>query len=61
MTTSAPALNITDVDFATLPRPDFEASMNFYGTVRGLPFVKRQARCAAPDQTPGHTDLRQSV
>jgi predicted enzyme related to lactoylglutathione lyase len=32
---------ITGVDFVTLPTNDLDASMHFYGTVLGLPFVKR--------------------
>lgn len=32
---------ITGVDFVTVPAQDFEASVAFYGTVLGLPFVKR--------------------
>jgi catechol 2,3-dioxygenase-like lactoylglutathione lyase family enzyme len=36
MTTS-----ITGVDFVTVPAKDFEESVHFYGTVLGLPPVKR--------------------
>lgn len=32
---------VTGVDFVALPATDFEASCHFYGTVLGLPFVKR--------------------
>jgi len=35
------ALNITGVDFVTVPTDDVEASKHFYGTVLGLPFVKQ--------------------
>jgi predicted enzyme related to lactoylglutathione lyase len=38
-TASAPV--ITGVDFVTVPAEDFDASVHFYGTVLGLPFVKR--------------------
>ena len=38
-TATAPA--ITGVDFVALPTDDLDASMHFYGTVLGLPFVKR--------------------
>src|SRR3954454_2420311 len=34
-------MDITGVDFVTVPAQDFEASMRFYGDVLGLPFVKR--------------------
>lgn len=37
-TTTTP---ITGVDFVAVPAHDFDASMEFYGTVLGLPFVKR--------------------
>jgi predicted enzyme related to lactoylglutathione lyase len=37
--TSAPL--ITGVDFVAVPARDFDASVHFYGTVLGLPFVKR--------------------
>jgi predicted enzyme related to lactoylglutathione lyase len=40
MTTTAASL-ITGVDFVTVPTQDFDAAMHFYGTVLGLPFVKR--------------------
>jgi catechol 2,3-dioxygenase-like lactoylglutathione lyase family enzyme len=32
---------ITGVDFVTVPAQDFEASVHFYGTVLGLPPLKR--------------------
>jgi predicted enzyme related to lactoylglutathione lyase len=32
---------ITGVDFVAVPARDFDASVHFYGTVLGLPFVKR--------------------
>lgn len=34
-------LNITGVDFVTVPTQDYEAAAKFYGDVLGLPFVKR--------------------
>lgn len=40
MSTTQPSF-ITGVDFVTVPTNDFEASRNFYGTVLGLPEVKR--------------------
>jgi predicted enzyme related to lactoylglutathione lyase len=39
--TTAPASFITGVDFLAVPAEDFEASVHFYGTVRGLPPIKR--------------------
>src|SRR5437763_15047300 len=39
--TSTPPLAVTGVDFVTVPTQDLDASMHFYGTVLGLPFVKR--------------------
>jgi len=38
---TAPATFVTGVDFITLPAQDFEESVHFYGTVLGLPPVKR--------------------
>ena len=35
------ALNITGVDFVTVPTDDVEASKHFYGTVLELPFLKQ--------------------
>jgi predicted enzyme related to lactoylglutathione lyase len=36
-----PAPLVTGVDFVAVPASDFDASVDFYGTVLGLPFVKR--------------------
>jgi predicted enzyme related to lactoylglutathione lyase len=41
MTSTTPATFITGVDFITIPAKDFEESVHFYGTVLGLPPVKR--------------------
>jgi len=38
---TADTLAVTGVDFVALPSNDLEASEQFYGTVLGLPFVKR--------------------
>ena len=35
------SIEITGVDFVTLPTNDIEASKHFYGEVLGLPFVKQ--------------------
>jgi predicted enzyme related to lactoylglutathione lyase len=40
VTTSSPSF-VTGVDFVAVPAQDFEASVHFYGTVLGLPPVKR--------------------
>src|ERR1700729_3217749 len=39
--TTAADLAVTGVDFVSLPTNDIDASEQFYGTVLGLPFVKR--------------------
>src|SRR4051794_19257878 len=41
MTDAAATTLITGVDFVTVPAKDFDESVHFYGTVLGLPFVKR--------------------
>jgi catechol 2,3-dioxygenase-like lactoylglutathione lyase family enzyme len=38
---TTPATFVTGVDFVAVPAKDFEASVHFYGTVLGLPPVKR--------------------
>lgn len=38
---ATPAFSITGVDFVAIPTRDHEASVHFYGTVLGLPFVKQ--------------------
>src|SRR3954449_8864799 len=52
-----PMLNITGVDFVTLPAQDFEASTHFYGTVLGLPFVKRWGSMPASEYQAGNLTL----
>ena len=39
--TTTPASFITGVDFVAVPAKDFEESVHFYGTVLGLPELKR--------------------
>ena len=39
MTTST--INVTGVDFVTVPTRDYDKAAEFYGEVLGLPFVKR--------------------
>jgi predicted enzyme related to lactoylglutathione lyase len=42
MTDAPPSATlVTGVDFVAVPARDFDASVDFYGTVLGLPFVKR--------------------
>jgi predicted enzyme related to lactoylglutathione lyase len=38
---TASAMLVTGVDFVAIPARDFDASADFYGTVLGLPLVKR--------------------
>ena len=57
MTTSTPASFITGVDFVTVPAQDFEASAHFYGTVLGLPFVKRWGDMPAAEFQAGSLTL----
>jgi len=53
--TAAPG--ITGVDFVTIPAQDFEASVDFYGTVLGLPFVKRWGDMPAAEFQAGNVTL----
>jgi catechol 2,3-dioxygenase-like lactoylglutathione lyase family enzyme len=39
--TATSEFTITGVDFVAVPARDFDASVHFYGTVLGLPFLKR--------------------
>ncbi len=57
MTTSSPAFSIAAVDFVTIPAQDFEASMHFYETVLGLPFVKRWGDMPAAEFQAGNLTL----
>ena len=41
MSSTAPTTFVTGVDFVAVPAKDFEESVHFYGTVLGLPPVKR--------------------
>ncbi len=55
MSTSAP--RITGVDFVAVPAKDFEASVHFYGTVLGLPEVKRYGRMPGAEFQAGNLTL----
>jgi predicted enzyme related to lactoylglutathione lyase len=54
-TPAAPA--ITGVDFVALPTNDLDASMHFYGTVLGLPFVKRWGELPAAEYQAGNLTI----
>ena len=55
MTTAAST--ITGVDFVTIPAEDFEASVHFYGSVLGLPPVKRWGEMPAAEFQAGNLTL----
>ena len=40
-------MNVTGVDFITVPTRDYEKASEFYGTVLGLPFSKRWGQMPA--------------
>jgi predicted enzyme related to lactoylglutathione lyase len=54
---ATPAIAITGVDFVTVPAADFEASVHFYGTVLGLPFVKRWGDMPAAEFQAGNLTM----
>jgi catechol 2,3-dioxygenase-like lactoylglutathione lyase family enzyme len=51
------ALNITGVDFVTIPAEDIEASKHFYGTVLGLPLRKQWGSLPAYEYQAGNLTL----
>jgi catechol 2,3-dioxygenase-like lactoylglutathione lyase family enzyme len=55
--TTAPSTFITGVDFITLPAEDFEESVHFYGTVLGLPPVKRWGDMPAAEFQAGNLTI----
>jgi predicted enzyme related to lactoylglutathione lyase len=55
--TTAPPTFITGVDFITLPAEDFEASAHLYGTVLGLPPVKRWGDMPAAEFQAGNLTI----
>jgi predicted enzyme related to lactoylglutathione lyase len=55
--TTTPASFITGVDFVTVPAQDFEASVHFYGTVLGLPPVKRWGNMPAAEFQAGNLTI----
>jgi predicted enzyme related to lactoylglutathione lyase len=54
---TTPASFVTGVDFVTVPAEDFETSVHFYGTVLGLPFVKRWGDMPAAEFQAGNLTL----
>jgi predicted enzyme related to lactoylglutathione lyase len=48
---------VTGVDFVTVPAQDFDASVHFYGTVLGLPFVKQWGEMPAKEFQAGNLTL----
>jgi predicted enzyme related to lactoylglutathione lyase len=57
MTDTATAPAITGVDFVALPTNDLDASMHFYGTLLGLPFVKRWGDMPAVEYQAGNLTI----
>lgn len=55
--TTTPESFITGVDFVAIPARDFEASAHFYGTVLGLPPVKRWGEMPAAEFQAGNLTL----
>jgi predicted enzyme related to lactoylglutathione lyase len=56
ITTASPPV-ITGVDFVAVPAQDVEASVHFYGTVLGLPFVKRWGERPAAEFQAGNLTI----
>ena len=54
---TASALRITGVDFVAVPAKDFEESVHFYGTVLGLPEVKRWGKAPGAEFQAGNLTL----
>lgn len=57
MTDTATAPAITGVDFVAVPTNDLDASIDFYGTVLGLPFVKRWGELPAVEYQAGNLTI----
>jgi catechol 2,3-dioxygenase-like lactoylglutathione lyase family enzyme len=56
-TAPAPASIVTGVDFVTIPAQDLGDSVRFYGTVLGLPFVKRWGEMPAAEFQAGNLTI----
>ena len=50
-------MNVTGVDFITVPTRDFEKASEFYGTVLGLPFSKRWGNMPAGEFETGNLTI----
>ena len=57
MSATTPTTFITGVDFVAVPARDFEASLHFYGTLLGLPEVKRWGDMPAAEFQAGNLTL----
>ena len=57
MTSPAPPPFVTGVDFICVPARDIDASVHFYGTVLGLPEVKRWGDLPAVEFQAGNVTL----
>jgi predicted enzyme related to lactoylglutathione lyase len=55
--TATPTTLITGVDFVAVPAKDFDASVQFYGEVLGLPFVKRWGEMPGAEFQAGNLTL----
>jgi predicted enzyme related to lactoylglutathione lyase len=55
--TTSPTTFITGVDFVAVPAKDFDASVQFYGEVLGLPFVKRWGEMPGAEFQAGNLTL----
>lgn len=54
---STQTTSVTGVDFVAIPVTDYEAAAKFYGTVLGLPFVKRWGDFPAGEFQAGNLTL----
>lgn len=57
MTTPTTATLITGVDFVAIPTQDFDRAVEFYGSVLGLPFVKRYGEMPGAEFQAGNLTL----
>ncbi len=51
------SLNVTGVDFVTIPTQDYERAAKFYGDTLGLPFVKRWGEMPAGEFQAGNLTI----
>jgi predicted enzyme related to lactoylglutathione lyase len=57
MADAPPTPLVTGVDFVAVPARDFDASVDFYGNVLGLPFVKRWGEMPGAEFQAGNLTL----